>query len=946
VTAVAIAETAGVSRALEPAGTVWTGGHNPWVIALVVTMATFMEILDTSVANVSLPHMAGNLDVARSEATWVLTSYLIANAVVLPVSGWLSDTFGRKRFYMTCVVLFTAASALCGMAPTLGWLVFFRVLQGAAGGGLGPSEQAILVDTFSPAKRGMAMALYGMTVVLAPAIGPTLGGFITDHWSWRWMFFINVPIGILSVMMSAHVLSDPPYMRDRAKTCRAIDWQGLALVAVGLGFLEIVLDRGPEEGWFDSPFIVQSMVVAVIALPAFVIWEWRHQSPIVDVRMFAQRSFAVASALAFGLGFAAYSSTVILPNYLQVLMGYSAQQAGMVLSPGGLTIFLIIPIASQLVSRMDPRVLVAIGFASTAAALLWTARTIDAQMDFATALRMRCIQCAGMGLLFVPIQTIAYTVAPGHKVNQVSGIMNLSRNIGADIGISFLVAIIYRQRQLHQTHLVAHATPYDTPYRARLEGIGHALVLSGTTAVEAVGHAKRIAYNEIVTRAMELAYLDAIYAIGAVTAVLVPLVLLAQRWRSKPARGRVDGREPTTFVRPAPDGEKTPSAGRRRAWLVAAMVVPFSAAIAAYWSLRAGHESTDDAQVDGNISQVGARVSGVVRVVHVEENQRVERGDVLAEIDTTDLAIAAGEARARVAEAEAQLDAETPSVPSTQTSNAASLGAIRSDLERGQAALSAAGKEVEQLAAEIKRAEANGKTAEREKERADRLFASGAVPRADFDLRIDTATAARAAVEALLLALSAAQDRVAQRRAEVEGLRSRFVEVLSNGPLAVATRVASVSLRKAALDLSQAQLVQAEQNLAYATVRAPIAGIVAKRSMAVGNHVEPGQPLVALAEAGSIWVTANYRETQLRHMYPDQLASIYVDALGATLRGVVESIGGATGSRVSELPPENATGNYVKVVQRIPVRIRLDPGQPGLERLRVGMSVEPDVTVR
>ena len=945
------ASIATTQRAPEPAAAAgWTSGRNPWVIAIVVTMATFMEILDTSIANVSLPHIAGNLDVARSEATWVLTSYLVANAVVLPMSGWLSGRLGRKRFYMTCVALFTGASALCGMAPTLGWLVFFRVLQGAAGGGLGPSEQAILVETFPPAKRGMAMAVYGMTVVVAPAIGPTLGGFITDNWSWRWMFYINVPIGILSLVLSGRVLSDPPHLRDLAKKRAPIDWQGLLLVAVGLGFLEVVLDRGQEDGWWESPFITQSAIVAAIALPTFVIWEWRHENPIVDVRMFTRRTFAVAAALGFGLGFAAYSSTVILPQYLQVLMGYSAQQAGMVLSPGGLTIFLIIPIVGRLVSKVDPRILIATGFALTSAALLWTAHTIDAQMDFSTALEVRVLQCAGMGLLFVPIQTIAYGWAPAAKINQVSGIMNLSRNMGADLGISFLVTIIYRQRQVHQTNLIAHATAYDPPYVARLADIGHALVLSGSTAVDAVERAKRIVYYELLTHAMELAYLDAIYAIGLVTAVLVPLVWLAQRPGAKAAPSPAPARVPTLAEASAPSGWwRVAGKGggpepRRPRWLVGAVVaLAFAGAGAAVWILRDEHEGTDDAQVDGDISRVSARISGNVGAVYVEDNQMVQRADVLAVIDTTDLAIAVDEARARVAEASAQVDAETPTIPSTQSSNTAALSGAESEVERARAALSAAGKDVQQLTAQVEQAEANDRVAERESERAEHLVAAGAVAPAEYDLRVDTARATKAGVAALREALAAAEDRVAQRRAEVAGVGSRVVEIRSNSPLALATRSAVVALKRAALDVARAQLSQAEQNLAYAKIVAPVAGIVAKRSIAVGDHVEPGQQVVALSAAGALWVTANYRETQLRRMEPGQLATVHVDALGLTLHGSVESLGGATGSRVSELPPENATGNYVKVVQRIPVRIRLDPGQPGLERLRVGMSVEPDV---
>src|SRR5438094_8642523 len=305
----------------------FTGGYNPWVVALVVTLATFMEVLDTSIANVSLPHIAGSLSVSQDESTWVLTSYLMSNAGVLPVSGWFATRFGRKRFYMTCVVMFTASSFLCGIAPSLGWLIFFRILQGLGGGGLGPSEQAILADTFPPAKRGMAFAVYGMAVVLAPAIGPTLGGFITDHYSWRWVFFINVPVGIASMLLSSRILVDPPHLVEAKKRVGPIDGVGLGLIAVVLGALEYVLDKGQEEDWFHSHTIVVFATVAAVSLVSFVFWEWRQEHPVVEVRLFKSATFAVSNLMMLVLGMALYGSTVLLPQYLQVWMGYSAQDA-------------------------------------------------------------------------------------------------------------------------------------------------------------------------------------------------------------------------------------------------------------------------------------------------------------------------------------------------------------------------------------------------------------------------------------------------------------------------------------------------------------------------------------------------------------------------------------------------------------------------------------------
>jgi DHA2 family multidrug resistance protein len=509
----------------------WTGGRNPWAIALVVTMATFMEILDSSIANVSLPHIAGNLSVSQDESTWVLTSYLVSNAVVLPISGWISNRIGRKRFYMTCVALFTASSFLCGMAPTLGWLIFFRILQGVGGGGLGPSEQAILADTFPPAKRGMAMAVYGMAVVLAPAIGPTLGGFITDNFNWRWVFFINIPVGILSLVLSNRVVTDPPHLLSAKERARStgVDWVGLGLIATGLGCLEVVLDKGLEEDWFHSSFITGFSIVAAVTLVSFVAWEWQHPNPIVDLRMFKRPSFAVANALMLMLGIALFGSTVLLPQYMQVLMGYTAQQSGMALSPGGLVVIALLPAVGILVSKVDTRILVMCGFAVLSFSLFTMTRTMNIQMDFVTAMELRMLQSVGMAFLFVPIQTISYAGVPPQKFNQVSGIMNLSRNMGGDIGIAFVTTLIGIRSQTHQAHLASHTTAYDPSYQARVDGIARALEHAGSTSVHATQQATAAMYRQLTQQATQLAYLDALWVLGIACAVMVPLVLIARR---------------------------------------------------------------------------------------------------------------------------------------------------------------------------------------------------------------------------------------------------------------------------------------------------------------------------------------------------------------------------------------------------------------------------------
>src|ERR1700726_4452090 len=299
----------------------WQSPVNPWIIALTVTLDTFMEVLDTSIANVALPHIAGSLSAGQDESTWVLTSYLVSNAIVLPLSGWLSSIMGRKRFYMSCVALFTISSALCGFSLNLPMLIVFRILQGAGGGGLQPSEQAILADTFAPAKRGMAFAVYGIAVVMAPAIGPTLGGWITDNFTWRWIFFINIPVGLISLLLSSRLISDPAYMKEGKRTGFKIDYIGLGLLALGLGTLQVVLDKGQRDDWFGSHFIVIMTTISATALISVIIWEWRHKDPIIDLHLFRDRSFAIGNMLMFMVGFGLPSSTVLIPLFLQTIMG-------------------------------------------------------------------------------------------------------------------------------------------------------------------------------------------------------------------------------------------------------------------------------------------------------------------------------------------------------------------------------------------------------------------------------------------------------------------------------------------------------------------------------------------------------------------------------------------------------------------------------------------------
>src|SRR6202790_200726 len=365
------------------------GNINPWVIAVTVTLATFMEVLDTSIANVALPHIGGTLSASPDESTWVLTSYLVSNAIVLPLSGWFSSLIGRKRFYMSCVALFTVSSFLCGLAPSLGILVLFRVLQGVGGGGLQPSEQAILNDTFSLEKRGMAFAVYGIAVVVAPTIGPWLGGWITDNFSWRWIFYINVPVGIISLLLTSVLVSDPPYMkRASLKSGFRIDYIGIGLISLGLRSMQIILDKGQRDDWLSSDFIRIFFGMMLVGIISAIIWELREKEPVVDLRMLRDRNFAISTLAMFFLGFVLYSSTVLIPQLLQQLLGYTAELAGAALSPGGAVIMCMMPVVGFLVSRVDSRLLITFGCIISASALFVMAGW-NLQFDYGHAVRTR-----------------------------------------------------------------------------------------------------------------------------------------------------------------------------------------------------------------------------------------------------------------------------------------------------------------------------------------------------------------------------------------------------------------------------------------------------------------------------------------------------------------------------------------------------------------------------
>jgi DHA2 family multidrug resistance protein len=524
-------ESVAASIALPAPREIWRPAHNPWLIALTVTLATFMEVLDTSIANVALPHIAGSLGASSDESTWVLTSYLVSNAIVLPISAWLATRIGRKRFYMSCVALFATSSFFCGLAPTLGTLIIFRVLQGAGGGGLQPSEQAILADTFPASKRGMAFAMYGMAVVVAPAIGPTLGGWITDNYSWRWIFYINVPISVLSLYLTHRLVEDPPYLREEKVRQKGlhVDYIGLGLIAVGIGFLQIVLDKGQEADWFGSRWITALLILAIGLLVAWVIWEWRHPNPIVELKLLKNRNFAAASFFMFILGMVLYGTTVLIPQFLQLLLGYSATSAGEALAGGGFIMMLTMPIAGMLVSKGDARIMMSCGFAATALSLYYMATHISLGMDFRTAAMLRVYQTFGLAFIFIPSNTLSYVGVPQTKSNQISSMINFIRNIGGSIGIALLATFITRTSQQRQSYLAGHLNQGNPMFRNMLDGMTATLHSQGLSVSEASRQAYARIAQLLEQQATALAYKDVISFLAILVACLTPLAFIMKR---------------------------------------------------------------------------------------------------------------------------------------------------------------------------------------------------------------------------------------------------------------------------------------------------------------------------------------------------------------------------------------------------------------------------------
>ena len=498
---------------------------NPWIVAIAVMFATFMEVLDTTVVNVSLPHIAGNLSATIDESTWVLTSYLVANAIVLPLTGWLARFFGRKRLLMVSVTGFTVASLLCGLAPNLPMLVLFRLLQGATGGAMQPLSQAVMLEAFPPAQRGKAMGFWGLGIVVAPILGPVLGGWLTDTYSWRWVFYINLPVGITSLVMTQLYIFDPPYLRQDTNR---IDYWGIGLLAVGIGALQLLLDKGQEDDWFASKFMTVLAITSLVALVVFLVHEWNTEEPVVDLRVFRIRTYSTGVFLMTTLGFVLYGSLVLLPILLQTLLGYPSLQAGIAMAPRGLGSFLGMPMIGLLIGRIDARKMVAAGLFVGGLTLLWLGQ-LNLSAGYWDFFWPQFVQGFALSMLFVPLTTISMDPIPRERMGNATSLFNLMRNIGGSVGIAITGTMLARQQQVHYETLGTNVDPYNPAAQAMLERLRAGFLSSGSDPVTASRQALAAVAGLVHRQAAIVSFVEIFRLLGIMFLILIPLVFLMKR---------------------------------------------------------------------------------------------------------------------------------------------------------------------------------------------------------------------------------------------------------------------------------------------------------------------------------------------------------------------------------------------------------------------------------
>ena len=501
---------------------------NPWIVAVAVMSATFMEVLDTTVVNVSLPHIAGDLSATIDESTWALTSYLVANAIILPLAGWLSHQFGRKRLLMVSVGGFTVASLLCGLAPSLPFLILFRVIQGTTGGALQPLSQAVLLEAFPPEQRGKAMGFWGLGIVVAPIFGPVLGGWLTDSYSWRWVFYINLPVGIVALAMMKMFVFDPAYIGKRGER---VDWTGIGLLALGIGALQIFLDKGEEDDWFASRPMAALAIVSAVALAAFLAHELRVEHPVVDLRVFRLRTYATGVFLMTMVGFVLYGSLVLLPIFLQTLLGYPSLQAGIAMSPRGMGSFLAMPLVGLALGRVDARRLLAVGLVGGSVTLFWLG-SLNLQAGYWDVFWPQFVQGISLALLFVPLTTITMDPIPRESMGNATSIFNLMRNIGGSLGIAMATTVLARRQQIHTSVLGAHVDVYSPQARALLEQLRAAFLARGSDLATATQQARAAVFGLVQRQAAMLSFTDVFRLMALLFVALLPLLFLMKTPRA------------------------------------------------------------------------------------------------------------------------------------------------------------------------------------------------------------------------------------------------------------------------------------------------------------------------------------------------------------------------------------------------------------------------------
>jgi len=507
----------------------WRPAHNPWAIAMIVTLAAFMEVLDSTIVNVSLPHISGSLSVGTDESTWTLTSYLVANGIVLPLSGWLSATFGRKRFFLICVSAFTLFSLLCGLATSLPELIVFRLLQGFFGGGLQPTQQSILLDSFPKEKRAAVFAVTAIAIVIAPVLGPTLGGYITDHATWRWVFFLNVPVGIFVWFGSVALLEDPPAAKRRSGAA-PVDGIGIALIALGLGCLQVVLDKGTTEDWLESPFIRAMIFLSVAGVAGAIAWLMTRRYPIVDLHLYRDRNFALGNLLIFTMAGVLYGSAVMLPQFAQLRLGYTSTWAGLILSPGAIATMAMLPLVVRgLLPRVQTRILIAIGFALLGAGLIATGYNTTLDVDFRTLVLMRTLQTVGLAFLFVPISIVTFSTLPAQDNAAGAALYAMARNIGGSAGISLVTAYVASRSQAQWENLVGHLNVLDGGFNDEVGRLTRTLVDHGATAATATTQLNGVIYQSLLAQSSVLGYRDAFFWSGVLCLAGVLCALLLKR---------------------------------------------------------------------------------------------------------------------------------------------------------------------------------------------------------------------------------------------------------------------------------------------------------------------------------------------------------------------------------------------------------------------------------